>query len=201
MKQQVVFLGGGTPKENYTDFYEYLHQQDYDPYEEPKVRWKNYLGKHLWGDCDYFIIPFPNKHFADYDAWKIVFEKHFEYFEENMILIAHSLWSSFLSKYVCENTFPVCIKKLFFLAPAFYDNIPVEKLWAFTPDTSQFWKINKLCDKVYLYHSIDDPIVKFSDSEEYWKLFPHAIFRKFEDRWHLNWWERFQELEKDIKNH
>jgi hypothetical protein len=67
------------------------------------------------------------------------------------------------------------------LAPAFYDNTD-EKMGSFLPDTTKFENITQQCSDIIIYHSTDDDIVLFSDSEKYLKLFPDAIFRKFTDK-------------------
>jgi predicted alpha/beta hydrolase family esterase len=33
----------------------------------------------------------PNRHFADYKAWKIMFEKIFSYLKDEVIFVGHSL--------------------------------------------------------------------------------------------------------------
>lgn len=86
------------------------------------------------------------------------------------------------------------------IAPAIYDNIPNDSLGSFTPDTSKFEKVTEQCEKIYIYHSQDDPVVKFSDSEEYLKLFPDVVFRIFDNKKHFSKEERIFELEEDLKN-
>lgn len=198
MKQQVIFLSGWTPKENFLSYYDALEKQDYDIYEKEFKNYKYSLWENLWENYEYHRIPFPNRYYADYEAWKIVFEKIVPYMRNELIFIATSLWWSFICKYLSENTFDKKIAKLIMLAPAFYDNTD-EAFWTFLPDTLKFDSINTQCDEIIIYHSIDDEIVLFSDSVKYLKLFPNARFRKFTDKWHFFNEQRIIELEEDIK--
>jgi hypothetical protein len=43
MKQQVIFINGAVPKENFASFYEYLRGQEYNPYEEKILNWNKTL--------------------------------------------------------------------------------------------------------------------------------------------------------------
>ncbi len=199
MKKQVFFLEWGIPKENYASYYDFLESREYDIYEEKFQSYKCFLWERLGEDYEYHIVPFPNRKYADYHAWKIVFEKIIPFMRDDCIFVATSLGASFVAKYLSENTINIKIEKLIMLAPAFYDT-PYEKLWSFLPDNWKFENIQSQCDDIVFYHSIDDEIVLFSDSEHYLKLFPHARFRKFTDKGHFYKQERIIELEEDILN-
>jgi predicted alpha/beta hydrolase family esterase len=69
----------------------------------------------------------PEKKFADYEAWKIYFEKIIPYLQEDCIIATTSLGSTFIVKYLQENNLDVSIKKLFLIAPAIEDT-PTEVL-------------------------------------------------------------------------
>ncbi len=47
MKQQVIFLNGGNPKENYKDYFDMLHKVEYNPYEENFKNYNKTLGEKL----------------------------------------------------------------------------------------------------------------------------------------------------------
>ena len=198
MKQQVVFLSWGIPKENYTSYYEFLESQDFDPYLKKDKNRKYFLAEHLWETYEYYIVPFPDKEFADYEAWKIVFEKTMTYMSDEIILVATSLWWSFITKYLSENHCNIKISKLIMLAPAIYDSKNYV-LGSFLPNILKFENILKQCENITIYHSTDDYSVPFSDSEKYLKFFPNATFRKFTDKWHFYKEMRIIELEDDIK--
>ena len=75
MKQQIVIIHWGVAKENYSDYLDYVRTIEYDPYAEKLQRWKQTLPIELWENFEYFYPVMPNKHYADYDAWKEMFEK------------------------------------------------------------------------------------------------------------------------------
>lgn len=199
MKQQVIFLSWGTPKENYSSYYDSLYEQDFDLYEKVFKNRKYSLWQELWEAYEYHIVKFPNKSYADYTAWKITFEKIIPFLKDDVVFVATSLWGSFITKYLSENILPHKITKLIMLAPALFEKIPEWTLWGFLWNPDLFSSVSSQCDKIYIYHSTDDTIVPFSDSEKYLKLFPNAIFRKFSDKWHFNFEERIIEVEEDIK--
>jgi len=181
MKQQVIFINGAVPRENFEDYYEFLRKREYDPYAEDFLNWNKTLWEKLWGRYEYLRTPSDGIDFADYEAWKIMFEKMFPYLEDNIILVTTSLGSTFILKYLSENDFPVKIRKLFLIAPAISD----------TPDET--------LGSIYIYHSKDDDCVPFEQSLELKQYFPEAIFREFYDRWHFFLESELPELIEDIK--
>ena len=55
-------------------------------------------------------------------------------------------------------------------------------------------------ENIYLYHSKDDDIVSFENSQKFSKYLPIEKFEIFENRGHLNQ-ETFPELLENIKSH
>ena len=176
MKKQFLYINGWVPKENFASYYDFLHSLEYNPYEERFLSWNKTLDTYLGDDWEYFRAPFQERWYADYEAWKIMFEKTFPYLRDDIVIGAGSLWWAFFLKYLSENTFPIKIKRVIFIAAAVRDT-ELEKLWTFVLDddivpvvASQIWEI--VC-----YHSKDDDIVPFSDFEVMKRYFPDAIFR------------------------
>ncbi len=182
MKKQIVFVNWWEAKENYKDFIDYLNQIEYKPFSDKK-KWRYTFKEDLWEDFEVFDFAMPNKDFADYNEWKIMFEKCFEYLRDDVILLWHSLWWSFLTKYLNENTFPVKIKHIVFLASAFKDS-QFEVLWTFNFD-KKLTNLKKFEEKITFFHSRDDLVVPFDDLEDYKKLFPKSKYMIFEDKFHF----------------
>jgi len=200
MKQQVIFINGAVPKENYESYEHFLASQEYDPFHEKFQNWNKTLWEKLWENYEYLRSPSSEVKFADYNAWKIMFEKMFPYFRENLILATTSLGSTFILKYIWENEFPVRIKKLFFIAPAIADT-PDEKLWSFSFDLDiVYHRIARWTDMIYIYHSQDDSMVPFEQSLQLKQYFPEAIFREFQDKWHFFLEEELPQIIEDIHN-
>lgn len=202
MKQQVIFINGSVPKENYTSYYEYLESVSYDPYEEKFLNWNKTLGEKLWDSYEFLKAPISSEDFADYEAWKICFEKMFPYLRDDCIFIVTSLWGTFILKYMIETGFPqsknLSISKIFFLAAALHDS-EQEKLGSFSFDTFRLWELQNIAKHIYIYHSRDDEIVDFSESKELFSYFPDAIFREFTDKGHFYKEAELPEIVKDIK--
>ena len=199
--QQVLFIWWWNVFASREDFIEQLKTWNYNPF-EIKKKWKNSLWEKLWGAYHVAILDMPNKNIALYKEWKIWFEKIFEYLEWEQIIVAHSLWTIFILKYLIENWFPKNIKQLHLVSALIDDkDLPLEEsyLWDFTFDIQKIPEIEKICDKIFLYHSKDDVFVPFSQWKRLHESLSNAEFEVFEDRGHMLM-EEFPELVKNIKN-
>jgi len=199
--QQVLFIWGWNVYRNREDFVEQLKTWDYNPF-ELKKKWKSTLQKDLWEDYQVAILDMPNKNFALYKEWKIQFEKTFDYLYWDQIIIAHSQWTIFILKYLTESRFPKKIKQLHLVSALIDDKgLPPEEsyLWDFAFDIQKIPEIEKICDKIFLYHSKDDLCVPFSQWERLHEFLPNAKFEVFEDRGHMNM-EEFHELIQNVKS-
>ncbi len=196
MKQQILFIKWWEVRENYKSELDCVKKWEYDPY-KIKKRWNMDLGEKLW---EGYEIMFPisglNKMWSDYAIWKILFEKSFPYLRDWIILIAHSLWWTFLAKYINENNFPVEIKNILLVAPAFKDSNK-ELLGSFNFDI-KLKELKKYQDKITLYYSLDDFIIDPSDFDDFKKALPEIKYKEFNDRGHFLW-EKFPEIIEDIK--
>ena len=109
--QQVLFIWWWNAYPSRENFIEELKKWDYNPF-EVKKKWKSTLSKELWENYQVALLDMPNKNIALYKEWKIQFEKTFQYLDWDQIIIAHSLWTIFILKYLTENWFPKKIKQL-----------------------------------------------------------------------------------------
>jgi predicted alpha/beta hydrolase family esterase len=131
----------------------------------------------------------PNKQSADYVAWKIWFERHFDFLSDQpIVLIGHSLGATFLLKYLSENHFTKKILQIHLVAPYVTDEESERllKIATFKFDIEKISLINKICDDINLWHSVEDPAVPFSHSEIVLQYLPTAKLHKFTDRGHFN---------------
>jgi len=199
MKQQFLYINWWVPKENFDSYYDFLKQQEYNPFEEKFQSWNKTFWERLGDDWEYFRAPFQERGYADYEAWKIMFEKTFPYLRDDIVIGAGSLGACFFMKYLCETTFPVKVKRIIFIAAALHDT-EKERLGTFTLDKKKVpWIATQLWE-IICYHSKDDDIVPFSDFEVMKQYFPHATFREFTDRGHFYKEARLPEIEQDIKS-
>lgn len=187
-KKQVLIIRGGETFANKEDFYEYLRTVKLDPYHTSK-KWRDWISWALTETHEVLEPLMPSKQNADYVAWKIWFERHFEFIkDEPIILIGHSLGATFLLKYMSENTFPKKISQLHLVAPYIEDEpgMFLEKLSSFEFDVSKIESIRGAANEIHIWHSVDDNVVPFSNSETVYKYLPNANFHKFTDRGHFN---------------
>lgn len=138
----------------------------------------------------------PNKWFAYFDYWKIMFEKALPYFGEENILIGHSLWWSFLLKYFNENTLDKNISQIHLVAPAVFDS--EEELLGSFHFEKNLTNYKNLEEKTHFYFSKDDEIVGFENCEHLQKTLLKSQFKIFEDKWHFIFQEHFEELVEKI---
>lgn len=200
MKKQIIFIHGGTAFSNYEDFLMDLKTELIDDplSEEVKKKWKMSLKEELGGEYEIYYPSMPNKQNAKYNEWKIWFERYFEFLHDNVILIGHSQGGYFLSKYLVENTMPMKVRALYLVAAPFEpDDFNGEDGGDFDFDTSKLNEIAEKVEKIFIYHSKDDPMVPFAHAEKYKKALPEAELVTFEDCEHFSM-EEFPELIKSI---
>jgi predicted alpha/beta hydrolase family esterase len=138
---------------------------------------------------------------AKYEEWEIWFKKHIPFLKDkNPVLIGHSLGAIFLLKYLSENNFPKKISQLHLIAPAVYDDgLGPEKLSTFKSDLKKIKKIEKKCKELHLWHSKDDNICLFKNSEIIKSIIPSINFHIFKNKGHFKDYS-FPEILKVIKN-
>ncbi|MDO8728405.1 MAG: alpha/beta hydrolase [bacterium] len=197
MTKQVVIISGGDTFETYEEYLNFLHNYEIDieRYKTDKHDWKPWLRQRLGSDYEVILPIMPNRTNAQFGEWKLWFEKLNPFLYQDVILIGHSLGGTFLAKYLSENQFSKKIKAVFLVGAVYDKDSEGYPLASFTLPTN----LNLQTDKIYLYHSKDDPIVPFSALEQYKKALPKAQTKIFDDRKHFNQ-EEFPELAEDILN-
>ncbi len=198
-KQQVMHIMGGEAWKTYDDYIKYLEtiEINIDYTKKETKRWYKNIDDFLTISLYQVIVPtMPSKHNSKYNEWKIWFERHFEFLEDNIILIGHSLGGIFLAKYLSENIFPFSIKQLHFVAPVYWKNEDLAS-FSFEEFPNKFFENN--IEEIHIYHSTDDKVVPIADSEKYFEKLSQAYFHRFTDRGHFLD-ETFPELFENIKN-
>jgi hypothetical protein len=196
MKKQIIVIHGGDSFKTYEEYISSLKNWEVtiDSF-RPRKDWKTTLSQKLGEEYDVLVPQMPNKSNAKYKEWKIWFERIFPFFNNNIVLVGHSLGGMFLAKYLAENDFPKQIKGLFLIAP------PHNR----TADVSDFLlpkslvRIKKRVKNIFLYFSKDDPVVPFSELKEFKKQLPDAKVFVFKDRGHFKQ-EKFPELLLQLKS-
>jgi hypothetical protein len=127
----------------------------------------------------------PNESDPDFEPWNVQLKKELAALEGKVILIGHSLGSSFLLKYLAEEKIEKRIAGIFLMATPYwggdgwlyegYERIVLPEGFAskLPPGAS-----------IFLYHSRDDEIVPFAHLAMYAERIPQATIREFDGRGH-----------------
>jgi predicted alpha/beta hydrolase family esterase len=191
-KKQIIYIHGGQVFKKKEHFYNYLRKTEVNTLSKSKT-WADFLEKDL---KNYEIIKpnMPCKFGSDYKGWEIWFQRHFGFLNDEVILIGWSLGGSFLLKYLTENKFTKKIKQLHLIAPG----VIRADLLDFKVNIKKVNKLKSICEKIYLWHSKDDDIVSFKDSQFLKKKLPEIELFSFKDRGHF-YQKNFPEILSVIK--
>jgi len=196
-KPQIIYIQGGDAFENKEDLYASLRSRSYDIYAPERATWKTTLFINF-ADTHFCYRPsMPNPWWANYEAWKIWFEKMVPQFNDGLILIGHSLGGGFLLRYLSENQLPVLVAQLHLVAPV-VDAIACEDIGEFKIDLATWSGFATDIKAVHLWHSSDDTLVPIHHSERFQAVYPAATLHRFTNRGHFLQ-ESFLELEAVIK--
>ena len=193
--KQIIVIHGGTTYPTYEPYREHLEglPLNYDRL-LAHSDWKSSL-KDAFPEADILLPSMPNRQNAQYEEWRIFFEKIIPFFKDEVILIGHSLGAIFLAKYLHEHRLPTPVKKVILVA-APYDDESDESLGAFKLDSAT--GIDLSSQEVHFFFSVDDPIVRITEEAKFRRDLPTATFHNFPDRQHF-WQETFPELIELIK--
>lgn len=185
--KQIIFIRGWEAFDKQEDYHSYLQNRSFDPFDTKKSR-RDRVARALSEEYQMMIPTMPCKQNADYLGRKIRFERHFDYLNnEELILIGHSLWATFLTKRLSENTFPKEISQLH-LVCTYLSSTGLIDEWIgdFIIDHDKVSTIEKQVNQIFLYHSKDDPVVPYRHSEKLAELLPKSTFLTFQNRKHFN---------------
>jgi len=197
MKNQIIVIHGGDCFETYEDYVSHLKNQEIDFERLKRKNWKTTLGEKLREKFEVIMLNMPNSANARYSEWKIWFKKLTPFFEDEVVLVGHSLGGIFLAKYLSENNFPKRILAIFLIA-APYDTEGTECSLVDFALAEPLDKLREQGGKIFLYHSEDDPVVPFNNLKKYKKALPNATARIFKNREHFQQ-EELPEIVADIK--
>ena len=197
--QQLLVIHGGNTFENYGEFFESLKNKKIGlDYFRWRKGWKDGLAEALGPEFEIFAPFMPNASNAQYEEWKIWFERILELMDDGAILIGHSLGGVFLPKYFSENKSSKKIRAVFMVGAPFDDEGGTEKLASFALK-APLDNFARQAGGIHMFHSQDDPCVPFAHLAKYQKSLPAAQAHVFTDRGHFLQ-ESFPELVELIGN-
>jgi predicted alpha/beta hydrolase family esterase len=203
MPRQIVIIHGGSFLSKGEDMLTNLREEEVtiDDFKPRRRGWRENLEDTLGKGFEVLQPDMPNWQNAQYEEWKIWFEKMIPFLHDGIILIGHSLGGGFLAKYLSENTFPKKIGALLLVSSPYSDPKDKDDFASFTlqDDLGLIARqIEAVGGVIIIYHSKDDPIVSFDSLAQFAAKIPTAQKRIFEDRRHFLG-AQFPEIVEDIK--
>ena len=178
-------------------------QKDLETYEvslEKKKKWSGeYFDKALGRKFDIIRPMMPLAHNANYEEWKIYFEKYLVLLNKNPILFGSSLGGVFLAKYLSENKLKNKAQSVYLMSPPFDNTVVGEDLVGGFVLKSDLGLIQKNTKNLYLFFARDDEIVPLEHADKYQKKLPEATFKIFKNKGSHSSNTTFPELIKTIK--
>lgn len=187
-KPQVLILGGGRSfrdKEQLLEFY-----KNYDINRTKGRSWKDWLMWTLEDRYEFIFPDFPIRDNADYEIHKMILEKYFQKFNnQDLIIIAHSLGTILLLKYLLENGFGKRIKQFHLVASWIANELQpdddVENTGSFTFEYKRVGEIAQYCEEIHIWHSTDDTMCMYKNAEYLKDKIPTSHLHTFTDRGHF----------------
>jgi predicted alpha/beta hydrolase family esterase len=146
-----------------------------------RKKWPQWIVESLT-KYDVLLPTMPNNYNAQYDEWKIYFEKMIPFFKEDVALVGHSLGGTFLAKYLHEHPLKEPVQTLVLVAPCYNDE-SLEDLGDFA--LSNAANISRSAHEIHIFHSKDDDIVPFSELAKFTTDIPSAITHMLKNRGHF----------------
>ncbi len=172
MKTQILMVHGGMTFKSRKDYLDYLRNKEISL--ENHKSWADTLQEELGSDFQVIKPKYPLKENANYEDWKIIFERYAGLLDKNIILIGSSLGGMFLAKYLSENNFPKKLLSAYLICPPFDDSLPGESLTGGFELKDDLSLMMKNCKNIKLMFSKDDDIVPISHAEKYREKLPEA---------------------------
>ena len=180
--KQIVLIHGGSSFDNYERYLNSLKNGSIN-YERLLwvQKWREWLAQEIV-DADVLLPNFPNRQNAQYEEWKIYFEKLLPLLGDDVQLVGYSLGAMFLAKYLHESLLDYPVRRLVLISPC-YDDESVEDLGSFRVMSAT--GLEKSAREIHLFHSKDDPVVPFTELAKFQHDLPTATVHIFEDRNHF----------------
>lgn len=199
--RQVIVVHGGNEFSSYEGYLSFLRRFKVEniDYFKRKGDWKTNLQKDLGEEYEVLLPEMPDKNWAKYCEWEIWFEKLFPFLNSEVILVGHSLGAAFIAKYLNRNKLPKKVLATFLVAGPYDRNGGCPMKEFNLPNSLMF--LEKLGGKIFIYHSVDDPCVPFSEFVKYQNVLGHgrAKIAILEGRGHFNQRD-FPEIIRDIRD-
>jgi uncharacterized protein len=174
-KVQILFIHGGMTFKNRKDYLNFLKNKTISL--ERKIYWTGeFLNKSLGKKYEIIVPRMPLQDNAQYEDWKIYFERYLHLLGNKFILVGSSLGGIFLAKYLSENKLRKKAISAYLICPPFDNDLPTEDLVGGFKLKSNLSLIEKNSQRTYLMFSKDDDVVPVSHADKYKKKLPNSKF-------------------------
>lgn len=179
--KQILIIHGGDSFSSYEAYLADLKASELD-YARliPSKRWRDTVIE-AFSDADVLIPTMPNSANAQYEEWKIWFEKIIPFLGDDVRLVGHSLGAMFLAKYLHESPLEKPVRQLILLAGGYDDDVHGYGSFAIDSATG----LEKSAKEIHLFHSEDDFVVPYSELAKFQADLPTAITHSFTSRNHF----------------
>lgn len=180
--KQIVLIHGGDSFLSYDDYLADLRSTvlDLDRL-RPHTGWKDAVIDEFADSTDVLTPRMPNSANAQFEEWKIWFEKIIPFFGDDVRLVGHSLGAMFLAKYLHQSPLPKPVRQLHLVAGGYDSDTEGYGQFALTSATN----VPQSATDVFLYHSEDDFVVPFEELAKFARDMPTAHVYRFSDRNHF----------------
>lgn len=179
--KQILIIHGGDSFSSYDKYLANLKSSELDYARiKPVKRWKDTIIEEL-PEADVLAPTMPNSSNAQYDEWKIWFEKIIPYIGDDVRLVGHSLGAMFLAKYLHEKPLGKPVRQLILLAGGYDDDN--EEYGSFVIQSAT--GLENSAQEIHLFHSQDDFVVPYSELAKFQADLPTATTHSFTDRNHF----------------
>lgn len=179
--KQILIIHGGDSYATYDRYLTDLKAKEID-YErlKPGRRWKDTVVE-AFPAADVLTPSMPNSANAQFEEWRILFEKIIPFLKDDTRLIGHSLGAMFLTKYLHQYPLRQPVRQLILLAGGYNDEAHEYGSFIINSATG----LEKSADEIHLFHSEDDFVVPFSELAKLQADLPTAVIHSFTDRNHF----------------
>lgn len=122
-KPHIFIVHGGVTFTNRHEYLDYLRTRKISL--EKRERWhRAYLDKKLGSQFEIIRLEMPSPDNANYECWKIHFERYLPFLRSSDVVIGISLGGMFLAKYLSENRLARKLLAVFLISPPFDGDLP-----------------------------------------------------------------------------
>lgn len=178
--KQIVLIHGGDSFDSYDAYLSDLKNTQIDRARlVPSRKWRDQIVEEF-PDAEVLAPTMPNSANAQFEEWKIWFEKIIPFFGDDVRLIGHSLGAMFLAKYLHQSPLKHPVRQLFLLAGGYGSDRGYGQ-FAVTDARG----LEQSAREVHLMHSRDDFVVPFEELAKFARDNPTATVHEYDDKNHF----------------